>query len=355
MPRSQKNCGTTVKRALEAFPGVLRAEVSFPAGRAWVWATDRVASRPEAVAEALEDIGFGVQPSSDVVLILTTEDNGGMALPDSFGSSAESVMCSVPGVVKAEVIWGEGRARAWTASDRDGADGGFVVDVGVKLVRALASSGFGARVAPDGVLEVEGMMCQRNCGSTVRQALEGVSGVARAEVSFVEKRARVWAVDGPRLPLSVLVDAIESVGFGARVVGTGKGGEGSVSSPVSGSGTEIGSGLVQQQQQEEEGVMEDGDGGDEVVEVELPKVLAWGEEGKGLGERRRAATATAVGVFSVSGMSCASCVGNVEKFVSGLEGVEDVRVALLAEKVKFHACVFIGNEIYLYIYIFRAF
>lgn len=343
LPCSQKNCGTTVKRALEAFPGVLRAEVSFPAGRAWVWATDRVASRPEAVAEALEDIGFGVQLSSDVELILTTEDSGGMVLPDSFGSSAESVMCSVSGVVKAEVIWGEGRARAWVASDRDGADGGFVMDVGVQLVRVLASAGFGARVAPDGVLEVEGMMCQRNCGSTVRQALERVSGVARADVSFVEKRARVWAVDGPRLPLSVLVAAVESVGFEARVVGTGKGGEGYVSSPVSGSGTEIGRGLVLQ---EEDGVMEDDDGADEVVEVELPKVLAWGEEGKGLGERRRAATA--VGVFSVSGMSCASCVGNVEKFVSGLEGVEAVRVALLAEKVKLLVHVFIAN-------IFRAF
>lgn len=326
MPRSQKNCGTTVKRALEAFPGVLRAEVSFPAGRAWVWATDRVASRPETVAEALEDIGFGVQPSSDVELILTTENSGGVVLPDSFRSSAESVMCSVPGVVKAEVILGEGRARAWVASDGDGVDEGFVVDVGVQLVRVLASAGFGARVAPDGILEVEGMMCQRNCGSTVRQALEGVSGVARAEVSFVEKQARVWALDGPRLPLSVLVDAVESVGFEARVVGTGKGGEGYISSSASGSGTEIGRGLVLQQQ--EERVMED----DEVVEVELPKVLSWGEEGKGLGEQRRAATA--VGVFSVSGMSCASCVGNVEKFVSGLEGVEAVRVALLAEKVK---------------------
>ncbi|CAN0513140.1 unnamed protein product, partial [Scytosiphon promiscuus] len=41
-------------------------------------------------------------------------------------------------------------------------------------------------------LDVEGMMCQKNCGTTVRNALENVPGVARAEVSFAQRRARIW-------------------------------------------------------------------------------------------------------------------------------------------------------------------
>ena len=36
-------------------------------------------------------------------------------------------------------------------------------------------------------LAVEGMMCQRNCGTTVQNALLGVSGVSRAEVSHADK------------------------------------------------------------------------------------------------------------------------------------------------------------------------
>ncbi|CAN0546384.1 unnamed protein product, partial [Ectocarpus sp. 12 AP-2014] len=73
------------------------------------------------------------------------------------------------------------------------------------------------------VLAVEGMMCQNNCGSTVRQALTSVPGVLRAEVSFAESRARVWTGDGssaggdPAL-LDSIVGAVESVGFGATVL-----------------------------------------------------------------------------------------------------------------------------------------
>ncbi|CAN0558290.1 unnamed protein product, partial [Laminaria digitata] len=176
---------------------------------------------------------------------------------------------------------------------------------GAGLVDALESVGFGAAVRPTGVLEIEGMMCQRNCGSTVKACLESVPGVARAEVSFAEGLARVWANDnlGPLLPLAGLVDAVEEVGFGARVVGRGD-------APAAAAAAGAAAAVV--------GAKAKGGGG--------------GGRGGGRGSAPRR-DGMAVGVFSVSGMSCASCVGNVEKFVSALDGVEDVRVALLAEKV----------------------
>ena len=62
-------------------------------------------------------------------------------------------------------------------------------------------------------LAVEGMMCQRNCGTTVRNALLGVSGVSRAEVSHADKCARVWGA----ATAEALIDAVEAVGFGASI------------------------------------------------------------------------------------------------------------------------------------------
>jgi len=39
------------------------------------------------------------------------------------------------------------------------------------------------------VLKVSGMMCQKNCGTTVQRALEAVRGVQQVEVSFLKQRA----------------------------------------------------------------------------------------------------------------------------------------------------------------------
>ncbi|CAN0583224.1 unnamed protein product, partial [Laminaria digitata] len=98
----QKNCGSTVKRALEALPGATRAEVSFAASRAWVWIVS-----PGPPLDAVEDVGFGADISADFELT------------------------------------------------------------------------------------VEGMMCQKNCGSTVKGALQAIGEVRKAEASFSKSLARV--------------------------------------------------------------------------------------------------------------------------------------------------------------------
>ncbi|CAN0044291.1 unnamed protein product, partial [Ectocarpus sp. 8 AP-2014] len=377
----QNNCGSTVKRAIEAVPGVSRAEVSFAARRAWAWLSpssssntagrrqqhhaalgsslDDVAGNGGVTAkrseeeqegghsaavfaeilEAVEAVGFGAEASPDVELLV-----GGMMCQKNCGTTVRNALLSVsPSVARAEASFEEGRGRIWiraaasglggprvgsglVASDNeaDGSGGGgdgFLPEasspdesaaVARLAVEELEAVGFDASLAPSAVLEIEGMMCQKSCGTTVRGCLEAVPGVDRAEVSYADGRlARVWARDGPRLPVSALVEAVEDVGFGARVVrGPAEKDGGSGTPPAA----------------EEKRPSRVGGGAGE-ADTKLPKMLLGKEGGADGGE-------VAVGVFSVSGMSCASCVGNVEKFVSALDGVNDVRVALLAEKAE---------------------
>jgi solute carrier family 31 (copper transporter), member 1 len=62
-------------------------------------------------------------------------------------------------------------------------------------------------------IQVEGMSCMANCGTTVENALAGVDGVTKVHVEFSEKCAYVAG----SAPLAKLIDMIEAVGFTARV------------------------------------------------------------------------------------------------------------------------------------------
>lgn len=297
----QKNCGTTVKNALLASSPeeVVRAEASFAEGRARVWTRRRKAARVAAKGDDRGDVAARVAGKVSEGGIGSQLINGRHAI-DGNGDGGEGAGRN-PGTVNGADFTTTTAAAAAAASSADAR----LVAV---MVEALEAVGFEATLAPSAVLEIEGMMCQKSCGTTVRGCLESVPGVERAEVSYAEGRlARVWARDGPRLPVSVLVEAVEDVGFGARVVNPG-----------------------------EEIKTDAGKGKDEEKKKEAAAAAAAAEEMSSLGldvKEEGAGGGVAVGVFMVSGMSCASCVGNVERFVSALEGVVDVRVALLAEKV----------------------
>nr|CCA18015.1 conserved hypothetical protein [Albugo laibachii Nc14] len=60
---------------------------------------------------------------------------------------------------------------------------------------------------------VDGMTCATNCGKTVENALRGVDGVDRVYVDFDQGKAYVSGTAN----VDVLTDAIQSVGFGARI------------------------------------------------------------------------------------------------------------------------------------------
>jgi P-type Cu+ transporter len=280
----QKNCGTTVQRALAGVQGVSRAEVSFPDKRASVWGS----ALPEALIAAVEAIGFGAEMSPTVVL-----DVEGMMCQKNCGSTVQQALSAVPGVTRAEVSFADKRARVWGSA-------GLSADA---LIKAVDAVGFDAALAPDVVLAVEGMMCQKNCGTTAQNALSAVPGVTRAEVSHPNKQAKVWgsAASG------ALIAALDAVGFDAAVstaattaatAAAAAPAAASIGSPTAARGKQLYSELP----------------------AELPPAADTAH--------------CSMAVFSVSGMSCAACVAKVERHLKSLPGVAAVRVALLAEKAE---------------------
>lgn len=370
----QKSCGSTVKAALQQVPGVSRAEVSFPEKRAKVWGVGVAVS---AVVDAVESVGFGARIPSDVVL-----DIGGMMCQKNCGSTVSSALERVPGVARAEVSFADKRAEVW------GVVGSGVI-VTAHLVDAVEAIGFEARVSPEFELELEGMMCQNSCGATVRKALEKVSGVVRAEVSFVDKRARVWG-NGRRkrrggemaaaaggdgsggggsagvLSAEVLVGAVEDVGFEARCrsspsscfsssaaaavkqpkSGVAGGDDNGHSSSMGydsdgdklpgGGGGGGGRGGKGGGSRLTMGNCGDRAGGEGRVGDSRASVVGAGGSGGGKGDGVKVGSSQgklSTGTFTVEGMSCAACVGKVERFVGAMRGVGEVRVALLAGQV----------------------
>ena len=74
-------------------------------------------------------------------------------------------------------------------------------------------------------LRVEGMMCQRNCGSTVENALRAVPGVIQAGACFASQSA--WAtvtttINNNTSLAEKLVESVEDVGFDAQLATTYK-------------------------------------------------------------------------------------------------------------------------------------
>lgn len=334
---SQNNCGKTVQGSLETVPGVVGAEVSFAASLAWV-RTLEASVTSQLLIDAVQSVGFSAAVAPDVKLVVQ-----GMMCQKNCGTTVKKALEQVPGVACVEASFAEGCARVWLSEAaskgehgvKKGAEnseswpgssegGGrttehgskFIGDIGDSLTNALECVGFDASIAPNIVLRVDGMMCQKNCGNTVQHALEAVAGVSRAEVSFAEKRARIWAAGRwGTIPASQLVEAVENVGFDALVVPEGDTEE--VKSEMSPAISSSPSGLASKEGASLSKLAPDGRGAN-------TGAVDSGND-------------FALGIFSVAGMSCASCVGNVERFMIGIAGVKEIRVALLAQKVRVFA------------------
>ncbi|KAF0685140.1 Aste57867_22911 [Aphanomyces stellatus] len=67
------------------------------------------------------------------------------------------------------------------------------------------------------VLEVDGMMCMKNCGTTVQNALKSVDGVETAVVSYDEHIATVTMLPNVEIDATELVDTLDMVGFDAAI------------------------------------------------------------------------------------------------------------------------------------------
>lgn len=342
--KCQKNCGTKTKRALEGVAGVSRAEVAFAQGVAHVWGPG---VKVEALVDAVASVGFAATVPPEVLLEVE-----GMMCQKNCGSTVQAALEKVDGVTRAEVSFAERRARVWGP--------GVLAEA---LIAAVEAVGFAARSPADVTLDVEGMMCQKNCGTTVKNALSAISGVSAAEASFAEKSARVWLSKESPAKVEALIDALEVIGFGAKVSdspthrsqgpGAAKatGGSSKVDGdcfPASVEGMES--------EDVEKGQSPSSSAGIRRVKVTAPRTSGLGESrsggssgkyspgnpfvvpaetksgGKGAGGPDLSSLPTAT--FTVEGMSCAACVGKVERVVKAMDGVGGVRVALLAGQVR---------------------
>ena len=341
----QKNCGSTVKAALDNLPGVAKTEVSFAEKRARVWGSDGGRGFPSAeeLVEAVEAVGFGAEVSPDVVLEVE-----GMMCQNNCGTTVRKALESVPGVARVEVSFPLKRAKVWTDVSSSGRllrRAGFSSGEGEEsdspLVIAVESVGFEAAVAPTAVLAVEGMMCQRNCGTTVTRALESIPGVSRAQVSFADKSAKVWATPPGGVSLNEILDAVTSVGFDATVADPNP-----LTTPAPASADSLlpPRSAGENSRRVSSGSSKAADSDVRVLSAAVAARVGVSGSSKEAGKGREggglvgAGGGLSVGVFSVEGMSCAACVGNVERFVGALRGVGEVRVALLAGQVG--ACFF---------------
>ncbi|CAH0482501.1 unnamed protein product [Peronospora belbahrii] len=224
----------------------------------------------------------------------------GMMCMKNCGHTVQNALCNVDGVISVVVNFDQ---RSVCVECAPGAK------VAVNdLVEAVECVGFGAvikrrddemNIVHDPLtleLLVEGMMCQKNCGSTVENALQSVDGVASAVVSFEERKATVKMLHAGSTTLEQLVDMVECVGFEAGAYDAAKAAAMKLEAQKKN----------QQQQKDEEELL-----------LDVPD-----------------ATGHPRAVFHVEGMSCAACVKAIEDYLGKTEGVLYCRVGLISQKAE---------------------
>ncbi|KAE9089420.1 hypothetical protein PF006_g25364 [Phytophthora fragariae] len=183
--------------------------------------------------------------------------------------------------------------------------------------------GFGAAVKPptrtqtrelelELELLVEGMMCQKNCGATVENALRGVEGVSSAVVSFEQRQAAMTLRRPGSATLQELVDEVGCVGFEAGAYDA-----------VKAAAVKL---QAQRQQniQQQEKSLDKADvafGRDLVPSARQTQLIQDAGDDDSLELK-----------VTVAGMSGAACVGKIEAAVGALPGVSKVLVDLPPHK-----------------------
>ncbi|GAB5037995.1 heavy metal translocating p-type atpase [Nannochloropsis oceanica] len=312
-----KNCGTTVQNALRTSSSVKQAIVSFEEGVARVWWQEGKQGDVKSLVESVESVGF------DASLLHPS--------PSPSSSSTTTIPNHPP--LAPPSCRGKGGGEAGKEEEEEG--------------------------GPDYVLEIEGMMCMKSCGTTVQNALRALPGVRLAIVTYPEAMARVWqtkqsnlqgGVEGVKVDATLLIDAVEGVGFGAKLVaGPGErrlnlfrreggregGKEGGSPNPAGSSFS------VSPRRQalpslsspssafsNSPGVCRPRGGGRREGGKVMQVVTGRGGGGGAVGAADLAPSVyTHKGHFEIRGMSCAACVGHVERAVmDNVPGVRWVKV-----------------------------
>ncbi|WP_321898493.1 heavy metal translocating P-type ATPase [Burkholderia cepacia] len=299
-------CTGRVQRALAAVPGVVDAAVDLDAHAATVTAQETVdAAR---LIEAVGAAGYGASVRAPVLEAAAAHAHPVEASPAPMAAAAstaghplpanstieldidgmtcascvsrvEKALAKVPGVTRASVNLATERATVDVTADVSAA----------QLVETVKQAGYGATptmtdadftalapsspAAPASIeLDIDGMTCA-SCVSRVEKALAKVPGVTRASVNLATERATVDAA--PDVTTARLAEAVKQAGYGAT--------------PVAGAA--------------------------------IPPA---------------ASTAPADLELDIDGMTCASCVGRVEKALAAVPGVARVSVNLATERASVH-------------------
>ena len=269
----------------------------------------------------------------------------GMMCQRNCATTVQQSLLQVEGVQHAEVSFASGLAKVWgsahipdlvSAVEMVGYEALAVVTA-PSIPASTSSDGPSAVQAPDYTLAIVGMMCQRNCATTVHNALLTVPGVGRAVVTFETGLADVYLRDrNSPLDPAALVDCVEMVGFEASLVPSS-----SSSSSSHGSGKSILATTPPSPSKSNKIPTTS----HTVPSHTIPAIPS---------HRKQAATSppptsspaknrgggVGVGVASsfleckIGGMSCAACVRNVESALNRLAGVVTVKIALLAAKAE---------------------
>ena len=221
----------------------------------------------------------------------------GMMCQRNCGSTVENALSrNMKGVMEAKADFASKTAWVRTSSMQD--DYQTAIDV-------VESIGFDARPAVH--LKVTGMMCQKNCGTTVANALKGVPGVYDATAIFTESRAIVALDQGRNVGemLPQLIEAVENVGFDVSVIPD-----------------------IQSFLEENEGLSSQSSSLNDPPSDSLSASLLDEMNVMGIDETKIDKTV----VLSIGGMSCAVCTGRVESCLRETPGVVDATVILSTQR-----------------------
>ena len=235
----------------------------------------------------------------------------GMMCQRNCGSTVQKALLAVAGVLEADVSFATGSAvvrHSSTTSTK-------------LLLDAVDAVGFDCtfmdNLEPLFRLDVQGMMCQKNCATTVQNAIRGVEDVSWVMVSFPQKEAKVWGNESAAdALLKQIIEAVEAVGFDAKMK-TFKGKYCSSVPPPSPAAAPSSSSAS---------TPTPSSSSSKTSSAAKPAAAAASEFPNGSDNSREVE-------LKVGGMSCASCVRAVETGLMAVRGVNSVRVALLAEKV----------------------
>lgn len=142
----------------------------------------------------------------------------GMMCQKNCATTVQKVLLSLPAVRDARVTFAQREALVWLNTEQYSTNP-------VVLIESMEAVGYDAVLKADNrkspadlVFEVDGMMCQKNCATTVQKVLLSLPAVRDAKVTFAEREALVWLrTEKYATSPAVLIQAMEAVGYDAVI------------------------------------------------------------------------------------------------------------------------------------------